>query len=82
MDFKVSRHILEKEILTIRKNYKKAGQLYKDAVLTAPEDIGSHESTYDQAKKIMEELPPIRHSLAPRHSCPSPVFHFRDPCTL
>lgn len=44
------------EVQLIRKNYEKAAELYKQAILIAPEDIGSHESTWGQAKLLMEKL--------------------------
>jgi hypothetical protein len=45
------------EVQLIKKNYAKAAELYQAGVNMAPEEIGSHESTWFQAKRLMEVLP-------------------------
>ena len=44
------------EVQLIRQNYDHAAKLYLDAVAIAPEEIGSHKSTWQQAQLIMEKL--------------------------
>lgn len=46
------------EVLLIQKKYKEAGDMYDKAVAMARSEIGSHESTYTQAKRLMEKLKP------------------------
>lgn len=46
------------EVLLIQKKYEEAGKMYEKAVNMAISEIGSHESTYKQAKKLMEKLMP------------------------
>jgi tetratricopeptide (TPR) repeat protein len=46
------------EVLLIQKNYHEAGRLYGAAVAMASEEIGSHESTWKQASRLMEKLNP------------------------
>jgi hypothetical protein len=38
--------------------YKEAGEMFKKAVAIAPNEKGSHESTYSQAKRLAEKLKP------------------------
>jgi len=44
------------EVQLLQKNYTKAAQLYEAAVVVAPEDVGSHTSTYNQAVLILSHL--------------------------
>jgi hypothetical protein len=44
------------EVQLLQKNYTKAGQLYQAAIIAAPEEIGSHTSTCNQAKLILSHL--------------------------
>ncbi|HKV08034.1 MAG TPA: TRAFs-binding domain-containing protein [Thermoanaerobaculia bacterium] len=44
------------EVQLIQKNYKKAARLYEAAVAMAPEERANHESTWLQAKRLMEKL--------------------------
>jgi len=44
------------ETFLIQKNYQKAAELYEAAVEMSPEEIGSHKSTFGQAKLLMEKL--------------------------
>jgi tetratricopeptide (TPR) repeat protein len=44
------------EALLIGKDYRQAGELYQAAVDMAPAEIGSHESTWGQARRLMEKL--------------------------
>jgi len=44
------------EVLLLRAEYEKASQQYRKAVALAPNDIGSHESTWIQAQRLMEAL--------------------------
>ena len=44
------------EVPLIRQNYDQAAKLYLDAVAKAPEEIGSHKSTWQQAQLLMEKL--------------------------
>ena len=46
------------EIQLIKQNYSLASDLYAAAVSMAPEEIDSHESTWLQAKRLMEVLTP------------------------
>jgi hypothetical protein len=41
------------EVQLLRGNYDKAGQLYQAAVVAAPDDVGSHASTYAQAVLLL-----------------------------
>ena len=44
------------EVQLLQSNYEAAGKLYEAAVIAAPEDIGSHESTRNQAMLILSHL--------------------------
>jgi hypothetical protein len=44
----------------IKQNYAKAAELYQAAVNMAPEEVGSHESTWLQAKRLMAVLKPAQ----------------------
>jgi tetratricopeptide (TPR) repeat protein len=44
------------EVFLIQKKYKEAGDMYEKAVAMARSERGSHESTYKQAKRLMEKL--------------------------
>ena len=44
------------EVQLIRQNYDQAAKLYLDAVAIAPEEVGSHKSTWQQAQLLMEKL--------------------------
>jgi len=46
------------EALLIQKRYKEAAAMYDQAVGMARSEIGSHESTFTQAKRLMEKLKP------------------------
>jgi hypothetical protein len=46
------------EVQLIRQNYAEAAELYKAAVNMAPEEVASHETTWLQAKRLMEVLGP------------------------
>ena len=46
------------EVLLIQKKYKEAGEMYQSAVDIAPSETASHESSFKQAKKLMEKLMP------------------------
>jgi tetratricopeptide (TPR) repeat protein len=46
------------EVQLIQQNYAKAAELYRAAVSMAPEEVGSHESTWLQAKRLMAVLKP------------------------
>ena len=46
------------EVLLIQKKYKEAGEMYQKAVAMARMEKGSHESTWLQAKRLMEKLKP------------------------
>ena len=46
------------EVFLIQKKYKEAGEMFKKAVAIAPNEKGSHESTYSQAKRLAEKLKP------------------------
>jgi hypothetical protein len=65
------------EVQLIKQNYGKAAELYQAAVNMAPEEIGSHESTWLQAKRLMEVLAPSQSEYdqvakAFKHLPPSP----------
>jgi tetratricopeptide (TPR) repeat protein len=47
------------EVFLIQKKYKEAGDMYEKAVAMARSEKGSHESTFTQAKRLMEKLEPI-----------------------
>jgi hypothetical protein len=44
------------EVQLLQGRYAEAGSLYTAAVVAAPNDVGSHESTLKQAKLILEHL--------------------------
>jgi hypothetical protein len=44
------------EVQLLQANYDPAASLYQAAVLTAPLDYGSHESSYNQAKLLLDAL--------------------------
>jgi hypothetical protein len=44
------------EVQLLQENYNKAAELYRVAVVVAPGDKASHESTYAQAKLLLEAL--------------------------
>ncbi|HEX8338910.1 MAG TPA: TRAFs-binding domain-containing protein [Pyrinomonadaceae bacterium] len=46
------------EVQLIRRNYERAAALYKAAVSVWPDATGSHESTRDQARLLMDKLAP------------------------
>jgi len=59
------------------KNYADAGRLYKAAVAMARSEVGSHQSTWTQACRLMEKLQPssedrarIRAAFAHLPDCP------------
>jgi cytidylate kinase len=53
------------EALSIRKEYAKAGELYRSAVTMALAETGSHESTWKQARRLLEKLGPTNAERAP-----------------
>lgn len=46
------------EVQLIKQNYDKAAELYDDAVAMSPTARGDHETTWIQAKRLMEKLNP------------------------
>ena len=46
------------EVFLIQKKYKEAGEMYEKAVAIARSEKGSHESSYTQAKRLMDKLKP------------------------
>jgi tetratricopeptide (TPR) repeat protein len=46
------------EALLIQKQYQEAAHFYEEAVALAPNDRGSHETTWTQARRLMEKLEP------------------------
>lgn len=44
------------EALLTQKSYARAGELYRAAVAMAPEEIASHETTWVQARRLMNKL--------------------------
>jgi len=44
------------EVQLIRHNYQQAANLYEEAVAIAPEETGSHKSTWKQAQLLMDKL--------------------------
>jgi tetratricopeptide (TPR) repeat protein len=44
------------EVLLIQKKYKEAGDMYEKAVAMARTETASHESTYTQAKRLMDKM--------------------------
>lgn len=44
------------EVFLIKKQYKEAGEMYAEAILIEPKSFGSHESTKNQALKLLEKL--------------------------
>ena len=46
------------EVFLIQKKYQEAGRLYEAAVATARSEIGSHQSTWKQACRLMQRLQP------------------------
>ena len=48
------------EIFLLQKKYKEAGEMYSQAVSMARTESGSHESTYSQARQLMDRLNPTQ----------------------
>ncbi len=46
------------EVLLIQRQYRQAGQLYEAAVSMARSEIGSHKTTWKQARRLLESLRP------------------------
>lgn len=46
------------EVFLIQKDYEEAGKMYKKAVDMALSEIASHESTFNQARRLMKKLQP------------------------
>jgi len=46
------------EIFLIRKKYSDAARLYEAAIAMARSEVGSHESTWKQARRLMDKLRP------------------------
>lgn len=46
------------EVQLIKQNYRNAAELYEAAVTMEPESLGSHESTWLQARRLMDVLKP------------------------
>jgi internalin A len=46
------------ELFLLQKKYKEAGEMYSNSIAMARSEIGSHESTYMQARQLMEKLNP------------------------
>ncbi len=44
------------EVMLIKKQYKEAGEIYVEAILIEPKSFGSHESTRNQALKLLKRL--------------------------
>lgn len=44
------------EVLLIKKQYQEAGEMYAEAILIEPKSFGSHESTKNQALKLLDKL--------------------------
>lgn len=44
------------EVFLIKKQFKEAGEMYAEAILIEPKSFGSHESTKNQALKLLEKL--------------------------
>lgn len=54
----ITRTATAAEVQLIKQNYSLAAELYAAAVSMAPEETGSHESTWLQARRLMEVLAP------------------------
>ena len=52
------------EAFLIQKKFKKAADMYEQAIAMARTEIDSHESTYKQAKRLMEKLLPTEEERA------------------
>ncbi len=50
------RTVTVAEVQLIQGRFEQAAELYRMAVDTTPEEIGSHESTWQQARALMEEM--------------------------
>ena len=48
------------EMLLLQRKYREAADMYARAIAMARSELGSHESTYLQAKEIMEKLNPTK----------------------
>ena len=44
------------EVQLIKKSYDQAAELYRAAVIMSPNEVGSHESTWAQARRLLEKL--------------------------
>lgn len=65
------------EVFLIKKNFQKASILYEAAVALAPEETGSHQSTWQQACRLMEKLQPSPE----QRSMVRNAFDHLDDCT-
>lgn len=63
------------EVFLIQKHYEDAGRLYEAAVATAPEETGSHRTTWLQACRLMDKLAP---TAAERALIRAPFKHLPD----
>jgi len=64
------------EVQLLQGHFAEAGQLYQAAVVAAPEEIGSHQSTYDQACLILDHLKTAEND---RASVLKPFAHLANP---
>ncbi len=46
------------EVQLIKRNFDEAASLYQEALVIASEEIGSHQSTWQQTQRLMEKLEP------------------------
>ena len=52
------------EVFLIKQQYKEAGEMYAESILIEPKSFGSHESTKNQASKLLEKLPASKNEKA------------------
>jgi tetratricopeptide (TPR) repeat protein len=62
------------EVFLIQKKYKEAGEMYEKAVAMAISEIANHESTFTQAKRLMEKLNPTHEE---REMIEKPFAHLK-----
>lgn len=64
------------EVQLLQGHFAEAGQLYQAAVVAAPEEIGSHQTTYNQALLILDHLNAAE---SERTSVLQPFAHLANP---
>jgi hypothetical protein len=62
------------EVQLLKQDYTKAGELYAAAVADAPEEYGSHRTSFEQIQRLIEHLNPPE---ADRQNVEAPFKHLQ-----